>query len=287
MAQKGTILIIGGAEDKGGDKTEMQAENRSYERFEILRESIPGNSRGGKIEIITSASGVPEQISKTYRAAFKKIGFTNLDFISVQDKPSARDPQYCKRIMKAHSVFFSGGDQFKLATTLGGTCMVDAIRDRYQHDENFVLAGTSAGAMAMSHIMIYQGGVHEAILKDDLRLTSGLGLMDGCIVDTHFIKRGRFGRLAHAVAMNPGDLGIGLGEDTALIIRKGSEAECRGSGMVVIIDGSSIRQTNITSIDDGSPVSVENLTVHVLAKGCGFSLPERRMTYTKPKTNKG
>ena len=102
----------------------------------------------------------------------------------------------------------------------GGTETVSVIRDRYTHDKDFVVAGTSAGAMAMTKLMIYEGGVHEAILKDDLKMSSGMGIFDTCIIDTHFIKRGRFGRLAHAITMNPESLGVGLGEDTALIIKK-------------------------------------------------------------------
>ena len=151
------------------------------------------------------------------------------------------------------------------------------IRDKYEHDKDFVVAGTSAGAMAMSKVMIYEGGVHEAILKNDLKITTGMGIFDTCIIDTHFIKRGRFGRLAHAITMNPESLGIGLGEDTALIIKNGFDAECRGSGMVVIIDGNQIEQTNITEIEDGSSIFVENLRVHLLAKGSKFSIKDRKV----------
>src|SRR5206468_3566390 len=138
------------------------------------------------------------------------------------------------------AVLFTGGDQFKLSAILGGTPIVQVIKDRYQHDKQFIIAGTSAGASVMPKIMIYEGGVREALLKDDLKITSGLGIFDTCIVDTHFIHRGRFGRLAHAVMMNPEALGIGLGEDTVFIIKKGVDGECRGSGMIVIIDGNEI-----------------------------------------------
>ena len=160
---------------------------------------------------------------------------------------------------------------------LGGTDAIDAVKEKYTNDKDFVVAGTSAGAMAMSKIMISEGGIHEAILKDDLKITAGLGVFDTCIIDTHFIKRGRFGRLAHAITMNPEALGVGLGEDTALIIKNGFEAECRGSGMVVIIDGNEIGQTNITSITDGEPVFVENLKVHLIVKGNRFSFRDRKM----------
>jgi cyanophycinase len=285
MTPKGTLLLIGGAEDKGEGKTDMEKQNKEFEKFEILNDLLPGNDSKKKIEIITTASSMPEEMEKMYNEAFKKIGFRDIGFISIQDKKEARDPKLCDRLVKAHAVMFSGGDQFKLSAILGGTDCIDVIKERYHEDKDFIVAGTSAGAMVMSKIMIYQGGVNEAILKDDLKITSGLGIFDTCIIDTHFIARGRFGRLAHAIIMNPESLGIGLGEDTALIIRKGFEAECRGSGMVVIIDGNEILQTNITEIEDNEPIFVENLKVHLLAKGNKFSIRERKMadTYQRKK----
>jgi len=146
------------------------------------------------------------------------------------------------------------------------------------HDEGFIVAGTSAGAMVMSEIMICGGGTGEALLGADLHTASGLGLLSNCIIDTHFIKRGRFSRLAHAIVINPANLGIGLGEDTALIIHNGNEAECRGSGMVVLIDGANIEQTNISEAEEDSPVYVENLKVHLLTENCRVNLETRKMT---------
>lgn len=278
MIPKGTILLIGGAEERVEDESEMEQNNNVYEKFEILKELLPKNGKQ-KIEIITTASSIPAEMKKMYLNAFKKINFTNVGFIEIQDKHSARDADVSKRVENAHAVFFSGGDQFKLSALLGGTETVNLIREKYIHDKDFVVAGTSAGAMAMTKLMIYEGGVHEAILKDDLKMAAGMGIFDTCIIDTHFIKRGRFGRLAHAITMNPEALGIGLGEDTAVIIKHGNNAECRGSGMVVIIDGSEIEQTNITEITDGDPIYVENLKVHLLAKGSKFSIAERRIIY--------
>ena len=212
-----------------------------------------------------------------YVKAFKEIGFSDIGFIDIKNKIEARDPRFCERVKKAHAVFFSGGDQFTLASILGGTKTMEVIKEKYLHDKDFIVAGTSAGAMAIPKLMIYQGGKHEAMLKDDIQIASGLGILDFCIVDTHFIKRGRFGRLAHAVVMNPETLGIGLGEDTALIIKNGSDAECHGSGMVVIIDGNEILTTNITEIDNDDPIFVENLKVDILAKGNKFSIKARQM----------
>jgi len=279
MQPKGTLLIIGGAEDKGEDGgSDMSERNKQFEQFEILKELLPKKTGAKKIEIITTASSVPDEMEKSYKDAFKKIGFRDVGFIKIENKMEARDEAFTKRIEDCHTVLFSGGDQFKLSAILGGTDVVKKIQDRYQHDHDFVLAGTSAGAMVMSKIMIYEGGVHEALLKDDLKLTAGLGFFDTCIIDTHFVKRGRFGRLAHAIIMNPEALGIGLGEDTAFVIRNGNDCECRGSGMIVIIDGNEIGQTNVVDSDKDTPIFVEDLRVHLLAKGCRFSIKDRKLS---------
>jgi cyanophycinase len=278
MNPKGTLLIIGGAEDRGNKgKDENRQDNHQYEKFEILKELLPKNGKRERIEIITTATSIPDQMQKMYLKAFKEIGYNDIGFIDIKDKIEARDSKFCKKVEKAHAVFFSGGDQFTLASILGGTETIEVIKEKYVHDKDFIVAGTSAGAMAIPKLMIYQGGEHEAMLKDDIQIASGLGILDSCIVDTHFIKRGRFGRLAHAVVMNPETLGIGLGEDTALVIKNGSDAECHGSGMVVIIDSKEILSTNITEIENDDPIFVENLKVDILAKGNKFSIKDRKM----------
>lgn len=140
----------------------------------------------------------------------------------------------------------------------------------------------------MSSDHLGQDDIHSLDdMARDLKTSSGLGFLQNCIIDTHFIKRGRFARLAHAIIINPDQLGVGLGEDTALIIKNGSEAECRGSGMVVIIDGKSIRQTNITTVKEDEAVYVENLKVHLLVKNCRFSIKTRKLYNPTLKDNRG
>ena len=152
---------------------------------------------------------------------------------------------------------------------------MDILLDRYQH-ENFVVAGTSAGAMAMSNTMIYEGNATQAHLKGEVKITTGLGFIDDVIVDSHFEKRGRFGRLAQAIATNPQCIGIGLGEDTGMLILEGNKMEAIGSGLVIIIDGHEIGHSNIADIPDGNPISIENLKVHFCEKGNGYWLHERK-----------
>jgi cyanophycinase len=280
MVPKGKLLIIGGAEDKGDEQMAIAELNAQFDQMEILKKLLPPENVKARIEVITTASDIPDEVKAMYEKAFHKIGYRNIGFMDIQDKMEAREEKYVERLEKAHTVLFSGGDQFKISTILGGTPVAEAIHKRYLENKDFTVAGTSAGAMVLSRIMIQGGGTTEALFNSDLRTSSGLGLIDDCIIDTHFIKRGRFGRLAQAVVINPGQLGIGLGEDTALLIRKGHEAECLGSGMVVIIDGKHIEQTNITNVDDNLPIFVENLKVHLLVKNCHFDI--RTSSLCKP-----
>lgn len=288
MIPKGRLLIIGGAEDKGegeSQRPDIRDKNKNFKHYEILGELLPPDpKRDHIIEIITTASEDPEEMNRTYTNSFRRAGFNNIHHISIRSKEEARNKDYLLRLEKAHAVLFSGGDQFRLSTILGGTEVIEIIKRRYYEDKSFIIAGTSAGAMIMSRVMIYDGQSHEAILKGDLKITSGFGLISDCIVDTHFVKRGRFGRLAQAIIMHPTCTGIGLGEDTALIIRKGNEAECRGSGMVIIIDGAGIGHTNLTYAEEGTPICVENLKVHILARGDGYLIKEREfIIYKKDK----
>jgi cyanophycinase len=130
--------------------------------------------------------------------------------------------------------------------------------------------------MAMSNTMIYEGNAANAHLKSAVKVTTGLAFMGNVIFDSHFDKRGRFGRLAQAVATNPSCIGIGLGEDTGLLITDGNNMEAIGSGMIIIIDGHNIRHTNIADLADGRPISVENLIVHFMAKGDQYQLAQRK-----------
>ena len=157
----------------------------------------------------------------------------------------------------------------------GGTEFLRTVISRYQN-ENFVIAGTSAGAMAMSNTMIYQGSSTGSLLKGEVKITTGLALIKDVIIDSHFVTRGRFGRLAQAVASNPSCIGIGLGEDTGVLIKEGNKMEAIGSGLVLIFDGHNIRHSNIADIEEGQPLSIENLIVHVMAKGNFYYLHERK-----------
>lgn len=278
---KGRLLIIGGAEDKGEEKLLIANHNPKFVEMEILKELVAVKSRNPRIEVITTASDEPQKQKKKYEAAFQKVGYKNVGFMNIQSKEEARDEEYSKRIKRAKTVLFAGGDQFKIATILGGTMIAEVIKNKYYEDKDFTVAGTSAGAAVVPEVMIQSGGTYEALFESDLKTGGGLGLMEGCIIDTHFIKRGRFGRLAQAIIRNPGQMGIGLGEDTAIIIKKGYEVKCLGSGMVVIIDGRDIEHTNINEVKDNEAIYVDNLRVHLLIKNCKFNIRNYQLEYPK------
>jgi cyanophycinase len=275
---KGKLLAIGGAEDKGTDLETGQIHRNNLNFFElaILRrivEEIGGENK--RIEVITTASMIPVEVGENYLDAFGKIGCKDIGLIHVRNRADAANEEYLERLKNCDAIMFSGGNQLRLTTTFGGTTFLQIILQRYHNEENFLVAGTSAGAMAMSNTMIYEGNAAKAHLKGEVKITTGLGFMDDVIFDSHFEKRGRFGRLAQAVSSNPSCIGIGLGEDTGVLIMDGNKMEAIGSGLVVILDGHDIRHSNIADIPDGCPISIENMKVHFLEKGNGYLAIER------------
>jgi len=276
---KGKLIAVGGAEDKGIDTSigNTHHGNLNFIELGILRRIV--QESGGisaRIEVITTASTIPYEVGENYMDAFGKIGCMDIGIMHIRTRPDAQQADYVQRIRDCDAVMFSGGNQLRLSTIFGGTTFLKILLDRYQNEENFVVAGTSAGAMAMSNTMIYEGNAARAHLKGEVKMTTGLGFIDDVIIDSHFEKRGRFGRLAQAVASNPQCVGIGLGEDTGMLITYGNRMEAIGSGMVMIVDGYDIGLSNIADIPDGNPISVENLKVHLCAHGNAYLLNERK-----------
>ena len=276
---KGKLIAIGGAEDKGTDleKGEIHRNNLNFFELGILRRIV--EEAGGplsRIEVITTASTIPYEVGDNYLNAFGKIGCTDIGVMHIRNRSDTNNTEYKERINNCDVVMFSGGNQLRLSSIFGGTTIFQKMMDRYLNEEDFVVAGTSAGAMAMSNTMIYEGNAAKAHLKSEVKITTGLGFMDDVIFDSHFEKRGRFVRLAQAVAANPACIGIGLGEDTGMLITGGNKMEAIGSGLVTIIDGHEMLHSNIADIPDGNPISIENLKVHFCEHGNGYLLKERQ-----------
>jgi len=283
MNIKGKLIVIGGAVDKGSfseKNFELQVEkNLNFFETGILKRLILESKykEDSVVEIITTASKIPREVGPEYAKAFQYLGAKNVSVMHIEKRDEAHNPDLGERIRNADVVMFTGGDQLRLTTILGGTKIHNIILEKYQN-EDFVFAGTSAGAAAASSSMIYQGSSSEALLKGEVKITSGLGLIDDVIFDTHFVHRGRIGRLFQAVDSNPKTLGIGLGEDTGLLITDGRYMKAIGSGLVILVDGRFIKDTNITEVEMGEPISIKNLVVHVMSQDDHYDLQKHEMT---------
>ncbi|NGP75645.1 cyanophycinase [Balneolaceae bacterium YR4-1] len=271
---KGTLIAIGGNEQKRFKKTDESFHSHFGEGF-ILQDII-NNSEISKprIEVITSASEIPEIVGEKYKESFLMLGVDNVGILDIRDRHEADESSTLDRINKSDIILFSGGDQSKISRIIKDTLTHHLICKRYQN-EKFTIAGTSAGAVVMSEEMISGGRNGTVIRKNDLKTGKGLGLMSEVIFDSHFIKRHRFGRLAEAVALHPDKLGVGLGEDTGVIIREGNILEIVGSGIVVIFDGSHLIYNQYGKLKDRIPISLANLTVHILATKDRYNIREK------------
>jgi cyanophycinase len=279
---KGKLVVIGGAVDKGSfTESDFDAnveKNLNFFEKGILKRIIDESpfKQESRIEIITTASKIPKTVGPEYKRAFEYLQAKNVDVLHVENREIANSEDTLKRIHEANVVLFTGGDQLRLTSILGGTKFHDILLNKYK-TEDFVYVGTSAGAAAASNNMIYQGSSHEALLKGEVKITSGLGLIDDVIIDTHFVQRGRIGRLFQAVVGNPKVLGIGLGEDTGLFI-KNHHMEAIGSGLVILVDGRDVKDTNLTSIELGEPISINHIVTHVMSQNDTFDLNTYKMT---------
>lgn len=251
-----TIIAIGGAEEKTGQMTVLKR---------MLAEAKGAESR---VLIVTTATGYPEEVAQIYRDAFAALGVTPV-FLHLTAREQANDPANVAKAKDSDLIFFSGGDQLKLATVLNGTGFLDAVKQR--HDEGAVIAGTSAGAAAMSGLMIYEGDPAKAMQKGEVLLTDGFNFTPDAVFDTHFGARGRLPRLFNVVAASPAQTGLGLDEDTGVILRANGEFEVFGSGAVTVVDGSQAK-SDIAFVERGEVFKVEGLDVRTLKAGEKFSL---------------
>jgi cyanophycinase len=282
---KGKLVIIGGSVDRGSfseSEADLQRNLKFFEKGILKRittESLKNNL--SRFEIITTASSIPEEVGEEYVKAFAQLNVLNVGVLNIKTREEANSTEYIERLQNADVVMFTGGDQLRLTAIFGGTAFHHLLLDKYQNDE-FVISGTSAGAAASSNNMIYQGSSSEALHKGEVKITGGLGFINNVIIDTHFVQRGRIGRLLYACASNPINLGIGLGEDAGLLITDGVNMEAVGSGLIMLVDATNMRNTNLSDVEMGEPVSIENLTVHVMALGDHYDLKNKKLTIQKP-----
>ncbi|WP_292037163.1 MULTISPECIES: cyanophycinase [unclassified Brevundimonas] len=256
---EGPLVIIGGHEDKTGDRV-------------ILRE-VARRLGGGKLVVATVASHEPEGYFDSYRQGFEGLGVGELVELYVEDRAESQDEARLALFDGAAGVFFSGGDQLRLSSQIGDTPIERRIRDL--HARGGVIAGTSAGASVMSETMLVKGPSAESYRIGEVHMAPGLGLLPNVIIDQHFAERGRFGRLLGAVAHNPRLMGLGIDENTAVVVEQGG-LQVIGDGAVYVVDGEEATHTNISEGRAEDALSMFDVRLHVLSQDDRFNLDRRR-----------
>ncbi len=280
----GKLIAVGGNEDKGtypNPRTRRKYYLNFFELGILKRIVLETGKLDPQIEVVTTASMIPAEVGPIYTGSFAMLNCLKVGIMDIRTPEDARQPEYLERLLAADVVMFSGGNQSRLREMFGESDFLDRMMHRYYAEPNFVIAGTSAGAMAMSQYMIRGGSVPDALLKGAVKMGTGLSLLPAAIIDSHFVKRGRFGRLIESVALHPKLIGIGLGEDTGVLITEGNLVETIGSNLVIILDGHNIQHNNAAAAKKGTVLSIENITMHVLAKGNVYDMRERKFFPSK------
>ncbi|MBS0456652.1 MAG: cyanophycinase [Proteobacteria bacterium] len=258
--QRGWIIPIGGAEDK-------QSRRRILRRFVDLC-----GGEHADIVVIPTASRLPDTGSK-YEDLFDRLDAGKVTALDIAKREDGAREDVLKRLEKANGVFFTGGNQLRISTILGGTPAAKMIRERNAHGVH--VAGTSAGASILSEHMIAFGKEGSSPRAGSVRLAPGLGLTNRFIIDQHFRQRDRLGRLVAALAYNPFAIGIGLDEDTAAFINPDNVIEVEGSGAVTIVDAGGLSFSSMAEVSQSQPVCLLGLKVHILVQGATFNLHTR------------
>lgn len=258
---RGNLIIIGGAEDKKNGKSILK---EVYERVKDLK---------GNLIIASLASCEPEEAAAVYKDIFFDMGLNNVSTLDIKERKDAFLESNLNAVNSASAIFFTGGDQLRITSMLGGTALYDAIIKKNM--EGCIIIGTSAGASVMSDTMIVTGPEEESPKKCTLKMAPGFGFIRGVIIDQHFAQRGRIGRLLVGVAENPQSLGIGIDEDTAVLVDNVNKIQVLGSGAVYIIDGSQISRSNVSEQYPNEVLSIFNVKMHVLKNGNKFDLNKR------------
>ncbi len=261
MAHKrGTLIIIGGREDR---ESEMP----------ILREVVRRLGRR-KLCVATVASTVGQELWIDYQKVFKQLGVKRISHLNVDHRTEAVDRAALKAVQGIGGIFFTGGDQLKITSEIGGTKIYDEILRAYENGG--IIAGTSAGAAVMSETMLVAGaGETSYCIGSGVRLAPGLGFIKDVIIDQHFSERGRIGRLLGVVAQNPKYLGLGIDEDTAIVMLSGKRFRVMGKGAVYVVDAHEATASNLSDLTPDCVLSLFNIRLHVLSNGDELNLGKR------------
>jgi len=255
---KGKLMIIGGAEDK-------------HENCEILEKLVELAGRNdGHLALLTVAAQNYKEIGEEYIRIFGRLGMKHVNAVHIRNRQDADDETFASTIDKASCIFFTGGDQLRITSLMCGTKTEKILHKTYER--GVVIAGTSAGASVMSQTMITSGKDDDAPKKCTLKMAPGLGLLSGVVVDQHFAQRGRIGRLLTAIAQNPRILGIGIDEDTAILVNSNAVFEVLGSNAVTILDGEKLTFTNVSELKPNDILALANVIMHVLPSGYKYDI---------------
>ena len=267
---KGNLIIIGGAEDKNGKK-------------EILKTVCSCiNKEDDVLVVATIATEYPKEAAIKYKKVFEDLKVKKIKILDISNRYEAFEESNEHLIREASVIFFTGGDQLRITSLIGGTPIYNALKDAQTRGAYIV--GTSAGASVMSDTMIVSGEDEDSPRKCTLKMAPGLGLLEDVSIDQHFAQRGRIGRLLTGIAENPGVLGIGIDENTAIIVDKEGIIEVIGEGAVYIIDGSKISYTNASELKSDEILSMNNVILHVLTNKNRYDL-NKKMPFEEEKTN--
>ena len=258
-----TLIIIGGHEDKDEDR--------------IILKAVATKTGGGKLVIVTAASNRQNELADDYETVFRGLGVRHVYKLKIESREDAMSEKSVGILDDADTVFFTGGDQLKITSQLGLTPVCLRLQEIY--DSGGTIAGTSAGASVMSTTMMV-GGTDQSTMRlgEGVQLAPGLGFIDDVIIDQHFSERGRIGRLIGAVAQNPRSLGIGIDENTAIVVEQGNRFSVIGEGGVCVIDGTDLSYSNITDEDSDRSLTVFDMKIHVLSQSDTFDCNTRRPT---------
>jgi cyanophycinase len=257
----GNLIIIGGAEDKN-------------DKCEILKEVVKkAKSKGGSLIVLTAATEYPAEVGGLYKKTFNKLHYHDIKVIDIKDRDDANREDFCKEIEKSGCIFFTGGDQLKITSLIGGTKLYESLKTAYRNET--LIVGTSAGASCVCSTMVVSGADDDSPGKRTLNMAPGLDIVRGVLIDQHFAQRGRIGRLLGGVAQNPESLGVGIDENTAIVLEGSGVFRVIGSGGVTVIDGSLITHTNVSELSKDETLAITDIKVHILPKGYKYDIRNR------------
>jgi len=273
---RGTLIIVGGHEDKEGECVILK---------EVVRRAIEGRVGGGskggargkhkgkQLVLTAVASAIPGEVLPEYERVFKDLGLEDIGVVEISTPEDAHNEDNARMLREASAIFFTGGDQLRITSQVGVTPVFEAMYEMYL--DGGTIVGTSAGAAAMSETMVISGGNDESNTILGLDMGAGLGLLREIVIDSHFAQRGRLGRLLGAVSQNPRSLGIGIDENTAIIVEQAESFHVIGSGGVYVVEGRFITYSTLSERHYEGTLSMYNIQLHVLSEGDSFSLAHR------------